>query len=390
MEKITFPSRIACRVLLFALLPLSLLSCSGRGNQPPATGLSTLHYATNITCERGDGYSIWRLRNPWDTAQVMHSYLLVSDSASAAALPSLTAPCSTIQVPVRKAGIATSVHCGLLDELGAGAAIAGVCEKQYIDLPVVTEGLQAGRIADFGNGMNPNIERIIDVAPEVLLLTPFEHSGGYGRVESLGIPIIECAEYMEVSPLARAEWIYFYAELFGAQAAADSIFRQVETNYLALKAKTQPSADTTSLRRVSLLTEMLYGGQWFVPCGESTMGMMFADAGADYLFADRQGSGSVGLPFEAVLEAAQDAEVWLVKFNGATPLTYRQMAEDYQSYTRFRAFQQRHIWGCDLSRNHFYEQTPFHPDRLLRDLLIILHPELMPGEQTVYYQPLTD
>lgn len=383
------------RIVSFASCILLVLCAACTGGKAPAEELTAepLRYAVNISCERGDGYSIWTLRNPWDTAQVLHRYILSATDGKH--LPFSTAagdaPSSVIKVPVTHAGVATAVHCGLLDELGVGGAIAGVCEKQYIDLPVVTDGLAAGRIADFGNGMNPNIERIMDVAPDVLLLTPFEHSGGYGRVERLGIPIVECAEYMETSPLARAEWIRFYGELFGVEDCADSIFQAVEQNYLALKEKAQSpkgAPDDSVVMHPSLLTEMLYGGQWFVPCGQSTMGMMFADAGADYLFRNRQGSGSVGLSFETVLDEAHDADVWLLKFNSAKPLTYAQLAADYQPYTRFRAFREQRIWGCDLAHNHFYEETPFHPDRLLRDLLIILHPELMPDQQPRYYHPL--
>lgn len=382
---------------LFSLSLLFLVSCGGGKKVSSPMEPEPLRYATNLTCERGDGYSVWTLRDPWDTTAVLHRYILLADTIEQSDLPTFNFQYSIVKVPVRSAGVATAVHCGLLDELGVASAIAGVCEKEYIDLPAVTEGLAAGRIADFGNGMNPNIERIMDVAPDILMLTPFEHSGGYGRVERLGIPIIECAEYMEVSPLARAEWIRFYAELFGAEAVADSIFSAVESNYLELKEKV--SAKTSSLQGdarhaehvlPTLLTEMLYGGQWFVPCGQSTMGMMFADAGADYLFADRLGRGSTALAFETVLDCAADADVWLVKYNSAQPLTYRQLAADYQPYTRFRAFREHHIWGCDLARNHFYEETPFHPDRLLRDLIIITHPELMPGDSTTYYKPLKE
>lgn len=397
------------------------IACAGRKYSETAFESVPLRYATNLTCERGEGYSVWTLRNPWDTTQVLHRYILQHDTLAQPQFSHLNEQTSLIPVPVCHAGVATAVHCGLLDELGVASAIAGVCEKQYIDLPAVTEGLAAGRIADFGNGMNPNIERIMEVVPDVLLLTPFEHSGGYGRVERLGIPIVECAEYMEVSPLARAEWIHFYGELFGVADKADSIFNAVATNYLFLKqsvADVMPdsvfdanspikhahltsqeisarasSPDTSRIvtcSRPRLLTEMLYGGQWFVPCGQSTMGMMFADAGADYIFRNRPGSGSTALSFETVLDEAQDADIWLLKYNSLQPLTYSQLARDYQPYTRFRAFRQRHIYGCDLARNHFYEETPFHPDRLLRDLVIILHPELIPDEELRYYQPLKE
>ena len=151
----------------------------------------------------------------------------------------------------------------------------------------------------------------------------------------------------------------------------------------------QPSSlDSQQDKAPRLLTEMLYGGQWFVPCGQSTMGIMFADAGADYIFRDRPGSGSTALSFETVLDQAQDADIWLIKYNSQQPLTYRQLARDYQPYTRFRAFRERHIYACDLAHNHFYEETPFHPDRLLRDLIILLHPDCLPGETPRYYRPL--
>lgn len=370
--------------LLPLLTSLILTSCHDGGKAPSALAADTLRYATNLTCQRGNGYSVWTLRDPWDTTQVLHRYILMS-RASQDSVPADDAigSASVIHVPVQRAGVATAVHCGLIDELGCAASIAGVCEQQYIDLQAVTDGLASGRIADFGNGMNPNIERIMDVQPDVLLLTPFEHSGGYGRVERLGIPIVECAEYMEASPLARAEWIRFYGELFGADAVADSIFASVEASYNELKALA-----ATSASRPRVLTEMMYAGQWFVPCGGSTMGIMFADAGADYAFATREGRGSTALPFEMVLDEAGDADVWFVKYNSAQPLTYSGMAEDYKPYTRFRPWQQHTIWSCDLAHNHFYEQTPFHPDRLLHDFIAILHPELMPNYQTRYYQPM--
>ena len=372
-------------LLLFSLLSLLVVSCSESHKASSALTPEPLSYATNLTCERGDGYSVWTLRDPWDTTAVLHRYILVPDSAVQPDLSLFTYHFSLIHVPVRRAGVATAVHCGLLDELGVASVIAGVWEKEYIDLPAVTEGLAAGRIADFGNGMNPNIERIMDVSPDVLLLTPFEHSGGYGRVERLGIPIIECAEYMEVSPLARAEWIRFYAELFGVEERADSIFHAVEQSYLELKALA-----ATATKRPRLLTEMLYGGQWFVPCGQSTMGIMYSDAGADYIFRSLSGQGSTALTFERVLAEAEDADLWLLRFNSTQPLTYRQLASDYQPYTHFLAFQQRHIWGCDLAHNHFYEETPFHPDRLLFDLIAILHPELVDGIEPRYYSPLME
>ena len=223
------------RLTLGAIAPLFLLlvtACGGgRRNGVVADGEAVeLRYATNLAIVRHDGWTEVRLRNPWDTAAVLHTYLLVPAQAP---LPAALPEGTLVRTPLRRAGVATAVACGLIAELGCADAIAGVCEQEYIHPPDVQQGLRSGRVADFGNGMNPDIERIMATAPDALLLTPFEHSGGYGRAERLGIPIIECAEYMETSALGRAEWMRFYALLFGAEARGDSIFAAVERHYLA-------------------------------------------------------------------------------------------------------------------------------------------------------------
>ncbi|MCR4994406.1 MAG: ABC transporter substrate-binding protein [Bacteroidales bacterium] len=383
---------------IFTLLLLLLTTACGGGRRstpaPADSGVPEwLKYATNLAITHYDGWAKVQLRNPWDTAAVLHTYLLVpSDKKVPENLPKGT----LVRTPLRRAGVATAVACGLIAELGCADAIAGVCEKQYIHQPEVQQGLKNGRVADFGNGMNPDIERIMEVGPDALLLTPFEHSGGYGRVERLGIPIIECAEYMETSALGRAEWIHFYALLFGAEFKGDSIFSSVEQNYLTLsqKAKGRSAGDKSTRTRKrhlpSVLTETLYGGQWFVPCAESTMGRMLEDAGAVNPFSDKPGSGSVGLAIEEVLTKAQDADLWLVKYNQTSPVTYTSLARDYSPYTQFRAWKERRIWGCDLDATHFYEETPFHPDRLLHDFVAILHPYLLADHSTHYYHPLEE
>lgn len=368
-------------VFVVAIAFLYLTSCAT--DYPRAAETSSLRYATNLSIIPHDTWTEVRLRNPWDTTAILHTYILVPAEES---LPQPLPKGTLVRTPLRRAGVATAVACGLLDELGCANAIAGVCERQYIHTPAVQQGLRDGCVADFGNGMNPDIERIMKVAPDALLLTPFEHNGGYGRVERLGIPIIECAEYMETSALGRAEWMKFYGLLFGAEDIADSIFADVVSRYETWSC--QAASDSIS-PSPTVLTELMYGGQWFVPCAQSTMGRMLADACANNPFADLQGSGSEGLAFEQVLMQAHDADVWLIKYNHQNPISYESLAADYRPYTQFLSWRRRHIWACDLDATHFFEQTPFHPERLLRDLVIILHPQLFPGEQTTYYHPLS-
>jgi len=351
------------KALTLLLALLLMMSCadgktdnsSGEGDTIP------MKYARNLTLIQHEGWVEAILRNPWDTTQMLNRY--------------------EIRKPFRCAGVYTSVHCGLMLELGVAECIGGVCEPEYIHIPFVQEGLRSGKIVDLGSGMEPSIEHIMDLQPDVLMPSAFQNSGGYGRVEQIGIPIVECADYMENSPLARAEWMRFYGRLFGAGEQADSLFREVERKYLALKK--QASAAAT---RPSVLIDRPYQGTWSVPGGGSTMGVMYRDAGSDYVFGHTPESGSLPLSFEAVLAQGAETDFWMLRYNQRIPLTLKGMYDDNPVYARFRAFQRGNVWGCNTATSTFYEDTPFHPELLLADLIEIFHPELgIKAEKHYFY-----
>ena len=212
-------------------------------------------------------------------------------------------------------------------------------------------------------------EKIIDLSPDIILLSPFENSGGYGRLDHIGVPIIECADYMEVSPLARAEWIEFYGMLFGAEEQADSIFNDVETRYKALaeEAKGLDSHPT-------VMVDFPSGNTWYVPGGKSTIGRMIADAGGRYCFADDDNSGSVALSLEKVVSQCENADLWLFRYGGEEK-TLAGIANDYKVFSHLKAFADGNVYGCSTERTTFYESTPFHPDHLLEDFIAMIHPQ---------------
>ena len=191
-----------------------------------------LRYAENLTLVAYPEYTVATLRNPWDTLRTLHTYILVP---AAEPLPAHLPQGTVVRTPLSKAVVYSSVHCGLVNNLGAFNSIGGICDLKYIKLPVVQEGVERGTIVDCGDGMNPDMEKIIDLHPDAILLSPFENSGGYGRIEKLNIPIIECADYMETSALGRAEWMRFYGLLFGAAPKADSLFAEVDSCYKRLQ-----------------------------------------------------------------------------------------------------------------------------------------------------------
>lgn len=373
-------------LLLFVLTSVLLLSaCGGRSktsSAPTAEKEISLHYAENLKLSQAEDYTIARLRNPWDTTKTLHTYLLIDKDKP---LPENLPEGTIVRTPLSKAIVYSSVHCGLLQQIGALKSIGGICDLKYIKLPEIQEGCRNGSITDAGNGMNPDIEKIIDLHPDAIMLSPFENSGGYGRVEKLNIPIIECADYMETSALGRAEWMRFYGLLFGRTQKADSLFAEVENNYNELKALVAPLSSAPSV-----ISELKNGSAWYVPGGQSTSARIYADAGANYVFADDEHSGSVPLAFETVFDKGQDADFWLIKYNQAVDKTYSELKSDYAPYSGFRAFQERNIYGCNTGKVPFYEDSPFHPDRLLKDLIKIFHPALLEGYELKYFTKLAD
>lgn len=363
-------------ILLFAWV---LMACNGNGTKRASDAGDTIpmRYARNLTMVEHEDYTEVFIRNPWDTTKVLHHYTLINDGKSTSSLPG-----TLVHTPLRSAGIFTAVHCGLVKELGCEPAIRGICEIEYINIPSIKKAVAEGRVANFGSAMEPTIEVIMDAQPDALLISPFENSGGYGRVERLGIPIIECADYMEYSPLARAEWMRFYGRLFGQGERADSLFAEIEKRYLALKEQAARSES-----RPTLIAEKPYSGVWYVPGGTSAMGVLYHDAGADYLFYDRKKNGSLALSVETVFEVGQQADIWLIKYNQATPFTLKQLRTDYPPFAHFRSLQSGRVYGCNQENSRFYEETPYHPDRLLADLVRIIHPELgIQGEKQYFYK----
>ena len=332
---------------LCTFLAVLLTSCSGSlSNSSAETGDTLqLKYARNLTVVTFPDRMEVTMRNPWDTTSILGEYKLTT--------------------PLRNAAVFSSIHCALLHELKADDAVGGICDLEYFNLPEYKAAVAEGRIANLGNSMQPNLEKIIDLNPDALMPSPFENSGGLGRVEKLGIPIIWCADYMENTPLGRAEWIRFYGRLFGRAKEADSIFSIVESRYqelcvMARNAKSKPR----------LLPEMPWSGQWTLPGSGSSSTKLYADAGAEYLFAHLKGNGGIPLSTEKVVDKAVDADIWLIKHHGK--LDRQQMISDTPLLAGIKA----PIWWCDTSETLLYEETPFHPERLLENLIAILHPEL--------------
>ena len=367
------------RAILFLLTAMMLFSC-GRQTSGMQENGDTLQmkYATLLTVVRHDGYTEVSIRNPWKEGKTLHTYLLVPRHAE---IPGGLPHGTVIRTPIERAAVFTTVHCALLTELEHADDIKAVADFKYIKIPAIREAVAQGRIADCGSGMSPVVEKIIDVKPDIIMLSPFENSGGYGKLEDINIPLVECAEYMETSPLGRAEWMKFYGMLLDEGQKADSLFNIVDHNYQSLKRLAIQAGEGRSL-----LIDRMVGSVWYVPGGRSTIGQMAQDAGARYPWAADEHSGSLPLTFETVLERAANADVWMFRYSSDRQTSRKQLLSDYHGYSQLKAFCDGEVYACNVEQTLFYEETPFRPDFLLSDFIQVVHPGIKGLPALRYYK----
>lgn len=397
-------------IIFGALVVLLVVACQG-GKTASGEGGDTLQmkYAELLTIvKHNDGaYTEAIIENPWKKGTTLHKYILVpkgkegdetvarlKDDIRENATLQMGSHCDIVRTPLESNVVFTAPHCQLMYELGCKNAITGVCDKDYINIPDIKERvkLSDGKastsdtdkvIIDCGSSMQPDIERIIALKPEGLLISPFENSGGYGKLDKLHIPIIETADYMETSPLGRAEWMKFYGLLFKSEERSDSLFSSIEKEYLALKAEAAKLP-----QGLSILTERKMGSVWYVPGGKSTMGILLKDANAKYIFADDTHSGSLAYGPERILSKGTQIDVWAFKYFGGKALSKSDLLAEYEGYKALKTFNQNSIYQVDTSTQPYFELTSFHPEILLREFIILAHPKATQFGKLRFYQHL--
>ena len=370
--------RFCLTLFLFSSL-LILSSCfrsgHGAGNVLEQQD-SVITAARLLSMQRADGYTVVTVGNPWKGG-VLHRYVLVPAEAP---VPEDLPEGTVVRTPVKNALVYSSVHTSLMRELNALDAVRGVVDSQYFIDADIVDGVKSGTIADCGNSMNPTVEKVIEMGPDAILLSPYQDAS-YGQITGLDIPIIECADYLEFDPLGRAEWVKFYGELLGKRAEADSLYNAVVNAYNAVKQKAS-AADT----RPTVVTEMVINGVWNVPGGQSYMARILGDAGGRYLWADDENTGSLALDFNQVLAVAQNADYWFIKWTNIT--TLKDLQGTYDLNKEMAAFQNKRVYVCDTDKTRFFNRIPFHPEVLLREFAAILHPELFPDNENQFYHHL--
>lgn len=370
-------------LLIFIMLPL-LASCSGGSSNASDSATSSItNYAGNLSIQEiNEQYSLVSLRNPWDTTKLLARYALVDRNSE---IPDdVPEDAVVLRVPIGKSVIFSGVHASLITELGASKAVSGICDAEFVSDPLVKDAISDGTILDCGQSSLPIIEKIIKLRPEILLVSPFENSAQSGGLGKTGVPVVLAADYMEETPLGRAEWIRFYGRLFGKGNTADSLFNDIAGQYEGIKKRNMGFKT-----RPTVLFDKIYSGIWSVPTQASSTGHLIEDAGGENPFGNISDAGSVQLSPEKVLSIGRDADIWLIRYYEPPLLSRQVLAKENTIYSRFKAFSPGgRIYGVNTLEKHVFEDAAFHPHLILRELSKLLHPDSDSSYKPIYYSPI--
>lgn len=292
-----------------------------------------------------------------------------------------------IITPVKQFVVQSSVHVALADFAGVADRITGLGNFQYLNSPIVREGIRTGKVKQTGIDNSINRELVISMRPGVLIVmtNPDAAFGQYKTIIDAGIPVIPDAEWLETTPLGRAEWVKLMGALVDKEDSVAKKFDSIEQAYLKLAAIGSQAAV-----KPSVIVNMPFKGIWYMPAGGNYQTQFLRDAGAGYQWMDTKGTTSLPLNFESVAPVALKADYWL---NVGYVDSKNDLRAKDSRFAAFLPFQKDAIYNFnkrvnDLGSNDYWESGIVNPQLVLADLIRILHPGLLPQDSLYYYKQL--
>lgn len=343
-----------------------------------------INYAELFTIQVLESYTLVAVKNPWQPAEHYAQYTLVPKEQ---ALPNdLPKDSRLIRTPIKNIVTMSSPQIGVLDLLGLEDKIVGHSKFSYIANDKVNARINKGEVMEVGELPNLNIEGLIELHPDMMMKSGFEKiHDKLQLVERSGIPVAYNLGYMENSPLGRAEWIKFVAVFFDRLDVADSVFKSIENNYLAAREKAKQVS-----KKPSVMLSCKWKGVWYMAGGNSYMANFLKDAGADYYWFSDTTRGGMPLSFEEVLDKQMDSDIWL---NPSAATTIAEILSQDERYRKFAPIQNGTVYNninkvSESGANDYWESGIVNPHLILYDLIKILHPDLLPDHQLIYYKQL--
>ena len=345
---------------------------------------ATVTYADGFTVEYFNNYKVVTVAAPWLGAEDSATYLLVQCGTPT---PEGFDDAVTIEVPIDSFVSLSTTYLPYLDAFGKLDTLVGVDSGSFAYNPNVQDKLAAGELAEIGSGSTVNVETALELEPDVIM-TSASGSADFDthpKLEEVGLTVVLNADYLDVTPLGRAEWGKFIAVLYNEEAQAETLFNEVVTEYEELS---QLAADVTE--RPTVFANTPFEGTWYMPGGQSYTAQLFRTAGADYLWGEDESTSTLFLDFESVFDQAAEGDYWL---NLGFVSTLADLEASDERFADFAAFQNGNVYNYDLRSNEFggndfFESAAANPQLVLADLIKIFHPDLLPDHELVYYRPV--
>ncbi len=375
-------SKLSYKYLLFSLTFALLISCQSKSLRPKVEQTKNLiQFAKGFELYKTKNYTKLVIKNPYPNAKKQFIYYLVNKSQH----PKIKGV-NFIKIPIKKIVVTSTTHIPMIDALGESNTLKGFPNLNYISTPSVRKLINQHKIVDLGNTQQINTEVLLNLKPDVLIGFSMQSQNKmYETIKKSGIPVILNGDWLESSPLGRAEWLKFFGALYQKNNLADSLFNQIKNDYnqtkkLALSAKESPTVLSGNLNK----------NIWNLPAGDSYTAQFLKDANCQYYWQNTAGSGSLNLSFETVFTKAQNADYWIA----AGPFTnFKQLKEANMHYAKFKAFKTHQIYTFGLAKgvtggSLYYEEAALKPNVVLKDLIKVLHPELLPNYKPYFLRKL--
>ncbi|PIF01313.1 MAG: ABC transporter substrate-binding protein [Maribacter sp.] len=378
-------------VLLSLILSL-FLSCKDKTKEalPPTLESKTIpiEYAKGFTLEKtGSGVTIISVSSPWPNAKTSYKYALVpKDKMELMTTLDKEGYNAIIGVPVNHIVATSTTHIPSLESLGVIDALKGFPDTRYVSSIKTRALIEAGKIKELGNNESINTEMVIDLNPEVVFGFGINNQNkAYETLQRSNVPVVYNGDWTEETPLGKAEWIKFFAPFFQKEQVADSIFKEISNAYNQVKSMAKKSRN-----RPTVLSGALYKDVWYLPGGNSWGAMFLKDANVDYPWASTNQTGSLNLSIESVLAKGVDTDYWI---SPSQFTSYKEMEDANRHYLKFKAFQDKNVYTFARTKGAtggllYFELGPNRPDLILKDLIHIFHPEILPEHELFFFKPL--
>ena len=351
--------------------------------QSKITSDISIQYAEGFKV-RYDGKIKWvEVNYPYQGATSGYHYLLVPKGDS---IPTHDKNTQVISIPIENIVCTSTTHIPLLDYLTETDRLVGFPTTDYISSEKMRRRIDEGNVVDLGIDKGMNLEKLFVLQPSLVM--GYAMSGDLGqlkKIQEMGVPVVINAEYLEKHPLGRAEWIKFMGLFFNKEEVADSVFRVIETEYnrtahLAQQASVKPT----------VMSGVVYGDAWFMPGGQNYAARLLKDAGCNYLWADDTSKGFLELSFESVYAQAKEADLWI---GVGSFLSIKEIKDAEARYSNFKPVQQKQVFTYNARKgakggSEFLELGYARPDLILKDLVKISHPDLLPDYELYFHKKL--